>query len=304
MSRSRRCWPPRQRAPAFGYHGSAHVGGSGGRNRLGREVHHFALLGGYGAEAIHPYLALETITQLATSCRRFPRSTKEVKRASSRRSARANKVMSKMGISTYQSYCGAQIFEAVGLNSAFLDKYLAGTASSVEGIGIFEVARRPMRTAMALAMRSQCSPARWTSAASMRSARVEAHAVDAGDHLQAAACHARQQLQHLQGIRSANQQPGRVLKTLRGLFTFKFDQRTVPDEVVEPEIVKRFATGAMSLGSISTEAHATLAIAMNRIGGKSNTARAARMPSATSRWPRAKPCSRAWANTASKSTFR
>ena len=104
-----------------------------------REVHHFALLAGYGAEAIHPYLALET---LATLARSIPRSTRKESR---KRYIKAickglTKVMSKMGISTYQSYCGAQIFEAVGLQKAFVDKYFTGTASNVEGIGLFEVA--------------------------------------------------------------------------------------------------------------------------------------------------------------------
>ena len=239
-----------------------------------REVHHFALLGGYGAEAIHPYLALETLGQLTDV---VPQITAY---ESQKRFVKAickglNKVMSKMGISTYQSYCGAQIFESVGLNSVFLDKYFTGTSSSVEGIGIFEVAEEQMRQHQ-LAFGND---------------PVLANALDAGgeyavrtrgeEHMWTPDTIAK--LQHATRSNNAatykeyaaliNDQSGK-LKTLRGMFEFKFDQRTpVPLDEVEPakEIVKRFATGAMSLGSISTEAHATLAIAMNRIGGKSNT---------------------------------
>jgi glutamate synthase (NADPH) large chain len=239
-----------------------------------REVHHFALLGGYGAEAVHPYLALETLTQLegivpgVSSYESQKRYVKAICKG-------LNKVMSKMGISTYQSYCGAQIFEAVGLNAAFLDKYFTGTSSGVEGIGIFEVAEEQMRLHH-LAFGND---------------PVLAHALDAGgeyavrtrgeEHMWTPEVITK--LQHATRANNAstykeyaaliNDQTGK-LKTLRGMFAFKFENRQpVPLDEVEPakEIVKRFATGAMSLGSISTEAHATLAIAMNRIGGKSNT---------------------------------
>ena len=239
-----------------------------------REVHHFALLGGYGAEAIHPYLALETLTQLSDYVPQVSAYESE-KRFVKAICKGLNKVMSKMGISTYQSYCGAQIFEAVGLNSAFLDKYFTGTATGVEGIGIFEIAEEQMRL----------------HADAFGNSPVLANVLDAGgeyavrtrgeEHMWTP--EAISKLQHATRANNAssykeyaaliNDQTGK-LKTLRGLFAFKFDQRTpVSIEEVEPakEIVKRFATGAMSLGSISTEAHATLAIAMNRIGGKSNT---------------------------------
>ncbi len=238
-----------------------------------REVHHFALLGGYGAEAIHPYLALETLTQLADVVPGVSAYESE-KRFVKAICKGLNKVMSKMGISTWQSYCGAQIFEAVGLNHAFLDKYFTGTASAVEGIGIFEVAEEAMRLhrlafgddpvlAHALdaggeyALRTRGEAHMWTP----ESISKLQHATRSGNFKT-----------YKEYAELINEQSG-ALKTLRGLFTFKSNRAPVPIEEVEgaSEIVKRFATGAMSLGSISTEAHATLAIAMNRIGGKSNT---------------------------------
>ncbi|HMA31141.1 MAG TPA: glutamate synthase-related protein, partial [Casimicrobiaceae bacterium] len=239
-----------------------------------REVHHFALLAGYGAEAIHPYLALETIEDVA---RALPGS--DPKQAQ-KRYVKAickglYKVMSKMGISTYQSYCGAQIFEAVGLQKAFVDKYFTGTASTIEGIGLFEVAAEAERL-HALAFGDDPLLARMLDAGGEYAYRVRGE-----EHMWTPDSIAK--LQHATRSNSyatyrdyaalINEQ-GRKLKTLRGLFEFRSGACTpVPLDEVEPaqEIVKRFATGAMSLGSISTEAHTTLAIAMNRIGGKSNT---------------------------------
>jgi len=239
-----------------------------------REVHHFALLAGYGAEAIHPYLALETLAAMASQIPELD------PKESQKRFIKAickglYKVMSKMGISTYQSYCGAQIFEAVGLAKSFVDKYFYGTASNVEGIGIFEVAaeaERLHRLAFGdhpalvdmlepggeYAYRVQGEDHMWTpdSIAKLQ------HATRAGSFAT-----------YEEYARLINEQGAR-LKTFRGLFEFRHDGRTsVPIDEVEPaaDIVKRFATGAMSLGSISTEAHTTLAVAMNRIGGKSNT---------------------------------
>ncbi len=239
-----------------------------------REVHHFALLGGYGAEAIHPYLALETLTQLSDVVPQISKYESE-KRFVKAICKGLNKVMSKMGISTYQSYCGAQIFESVGLNQAFLDKYFTGTASAVEGIGIFEIAEEQMRmhhdafgndpvlensleAGGEYALRTRGEEHMWTPA-TISKLQHATRANNASSYKEYAAL--------------INDQTGK-LKTLRGLFAFKFDQRTpIAIDEVEPakDIVKRFATGAMSLGSISTEAHATLAVAMNRIGGKSNT---------------------------------
>jgi glutamate synthase (NADPH) large chain len=240
-----------------------------------REVHHFALLAAYGAEAIHPYLALETLADMYQHGPADMGAEKAIKNYVKAVGKGLMKVMSKMGISTYMSYCGSQIFEAIGLSRLLVDKYFGGTASAVEGIGVFEVAEEALRL--------------------HRSAFGEdpvlAHALDAGgeyayrsrgeDHMWTPDSIAK--LQHATKANNfstfkeysalINEQNMRHM-TLRGLFDFRFEQCTpVAIEEVEPaaEIVKRFATGAMSLGSISTEAHATLAVAMNRIGGKSNT---------------------------------
>ena len=234
-----------------------------------REVHHFALLGGYGAEAIHPFLALESLKTMTASPDKAEKNyIKAIGKG-------LNKVMSKMGISTYMSYCGAQIFEAVGLRSALVNKYFSGTASTIEGIGIFEVAEEALRTHRA----------------AFGNDPVLANALDAGgeyayrvrgeDHMWTPDSIAK--LQHATRANNyrtykeyaqlINDQSKRHM-TLRGLFEFKVDPaRAIAIDEVESakEIVKRFATGAMSLGSISTEAHSVLAVAMNRIGGKSNT---------------------------------
>jgi glutamate synthase domain-containing protein 2/glutamate synthase domain-containing protein 1/glutamate synthase domain-containing protein 3 len=240
-----------------------------------REVHHFAVLAGYGAEAVHPYLALESLIALH---RELPGELSPEKAITNYIKAVGkglSKIMSKMGISTYMSYCGAQIFEAIGLSKAFVDKYFRGTASQVEGIGVFEVAEEALRM-----HRAAFGPD-----------PVLAHMLDAGgeyawrtrgeEHMWTPDAIAK--LQHsVRGNRFEtyreyaqliNDQSRRHM-TLRGLFEFKVDPaKAIPLDEVEPasEIVKRFATGAMSLGSISTEAHTTLAVAMNRIGGKSNT---------------------------------
>ncbi len=183
--------------------------------------------------------------------------------------------MSKMGISTYQSYCGAQIFEAVGLQKAFVDKYFYGTSSNVEGIGIFEVAEEAWRT------HRQAFGGDPVLAGMLDAGGEYAYRVRGEEHMWTPDSIAK--LQHATRTGSAStyeeyakliNDQTRKLKTLRGLFEFRTAGRTpVPVEEVETAaaIVKRFATGAMSLGSISTEAHTTLAIAMNRIGGKSNT---------------------------------
>ncbi len=238
-----------------------------------REVHQFALLAGYGAEAIHPYLALETLASLADlvpgvsaqeSAYRFIKAI----------SKGLYKVMSKMGISTYQSYCGAQIFEAVGLARELVDKYFAGTVSTVEGIGLPEVA---LEAAQLHAAAFGDDP---LLARALDPGGEYAYRVRGEEHMWTPDSIAK--LQHAARSGSfgtykeyaalINDQNERML-TLRGLFEFRFAATPVPIGEVEPavDIVKRFATGAMSLGSISTEAHTTLAVAMNRIGGKSNT---------------------------------
>jgi glutamate synthase domain-containing protein 2/glutamate synthase domain-containing protein 1/glutamate synthase domain-containing protein 3 len=240
-----------------------------------REVHHFAVLAGYGAEAVHPYLAMET---LATLHRQLPGDLSADKAIANYVKAIGkglSKIMSKMGISTYMSYCGAQIFEAIGLNKALVDKYFRGTASQVEGIGVFEVAEEAIRLHRAAfgddpllqSMLDAGGEYAWR-------ARGEEHmwTPDAIAKLQ----HSTRSGQfdtYKEYAQLINDQSRRQM-TLRGLFEFKVDpSKAIPVDEVEPavEIVKRFATGAMSLGSISTEAHSTLAIAMNRIGGKSNT---------------------------------
>ena len=240
-----------------------------------RETHHFALLAGYGAEAIHPYLAMDTLAEMARDLKGDLSPEKAIANFQKAVGKGLMKVMSKMGISTYMSYCGAQIFEAIGLNKGLVDKYFKGTASNVEGIGVFEVAEEALRLHRAAFSKDP----------------VLTNALDAGgeyafrvrgeDHMWTPDAIAK--LQHSTRANNFNtyKEYAQIINdqserhmTLRGLFEFKIDpSKAIPLDQVESakEIVKRFATGAMSLGSISTEAHATLAIAMNRIGGKSNT---------------------------------
>ncbi len=240
-----------------------------------REVHHFAVLAGYGAEAIHPYLALET---LATMHRDLPADMSADKAIYNYVKAIGkglSKVMSKMGISTYMSYCGAQIFEAIGLEKSFVDKYFRGTASQIGGIGVFEVAEEAIRLHGAAYGRDPVLATMLDAGGEYAwRTRGEAHmwTPDAVAKLQHAARGNRWDT-YKEYAQIINDQSRRHM-TLRGLFEFRVDPaKACPVDEVEPasEIVKRFATGAMSLGSISTEAHATLAVAMNRIGGKSNT---------------------------------
>jgi glutamate synthase (NADPH/NADH) large chain len=235
-----------------------------------REVHHFALLAGYGAEAVHPYLALETLERLHGT-----ESAKAVKNYIKAIGKGLNKVMSKMGISTYMSYCGAQIFEAVGLSRELVDRYFRGTASNIGGIGLFEVMEERVRTHQA-AFSTDPVLAGMLDAGGEYQWRVrgEEHmwTPDAIAKLQHST-RANNYQTYKEYAQLINDQSRRHM-TLRGLFEFRVDpKKAIPIDEVEPakEIVKRFATGAMSLGSISTEAHTTLAIAMNRIGGKSNT---------------------------------
>ena len=240
-----------------------------------REVHHFAVLAGYGAEAVHPYLAMETLASMHKDLPGDLSADKAIYNYVKAIGKGLSKIMSKMGVSTYMSYCGAQLFEAIGLSSETVAKYFTGTPSRVEGIGVFEIAEEAIRMHKA----------------AFGADPVLANALDAGgeyawrtrgeDHMWTPDTIAK--LQHStrsnnwntykEYAQLVNDQSKRHL-TLRGLFEFKIDPaKAIPVDEVEPakEIVKRFATGAMSLGSISTEAHATLAIAMNRIGGKSNT---------------------------------
>ncbi|HYD77735.1 glutamate synthase-related protein, partial [Ramlibacter sp.] len=240
-----------------------------------REVHHFAVLAGYGAEAVHPWLAMETLVAIHKDLPGELSADKAVYNYVKAIGKGLSKIMSKMGVSTYMSYCGAQLFEAIGLNDDVVEKYFTGTASRVGGIGVFEIAEEAIRMHRAAfgndpvltTMLDAGGEYAWRT-------RGEEHmwTPDAIAKLQHAS-RANNWSTYKEYAQLINDQSRRHM-TLRGLFEFKVDpSKAIPVEEVEPakEIVKRFATGAMSLGSISTEAHATLAIAMNRIGGKSNT---------------------------------
>ena len=245
-----------------------------------REVHHFAVLAGYGAEAINPYLAFETLAEMHANSY-FPKEVDEkevIQRYIKSINKGLLKVMSKMGISTYQSYCGAQIFDAVGLSTPFIKEYFTGTASQIEGIGLDEIARETFRRHRAAygnvpvlqhalevggdyAVRSRGEKHAWSSdeITNLQHA-VRSNSKDNYDVF----------------AKSINEQSEGYIN-IRGLFRLRPAKETgrkpIDIKQVEPaaDIVKRFATGAMSYGSISAEAHENLAIAMNRIGGKSNT---------------------------------
>ncbi len=240
-----------------------------------REVHHFGVLAGYGAEAVHPYLAMETLAAIHKDLSGDLSAEKAIYNYVKAVGKGLSKIMSKMGVSTYMSYCGAQLFEAIGLNSETVAKYFTGTPSRVEGIGVFEIAEEAIRMHKAAfgddpvlaTMLDAGGEYAWRT-------RGEEHmwTPDAIAKLQHST-RANNWNTYKEYAQIINDQSRRHM-TLRGLFEFKIDPaKAIPVEEVEPakEIVKRFATGAMSLGSISTEAHATLAVAMNRIGGKSNT---------------------------------
>ncbi len=239
-----------------------------------REVHHFCALAGYGAEAINPYVALETLETIRAA--KYPElSTYDVEKNYIKAIGKGIlKVMSKMGISTYQSYCGAQIFDAVGLSSKFIEAYFTGTATTIEGVGIAEVAQETVRR-HADAYGNNPIYKHMLDVGGMYGLRLrgEEHAWTATNI--ASLQHAvRGNLpeKYREFAQSINDQSQRTL-TIRGLMALKKAEKPLDISEVEPasEIVKRFATGAMSFGSISREAHTTLAVAMNRIGGKSNT---------------------------------
>ncbi|MBU6304004.1 MAG: glutamate synthase subunit alpha [Betaproteobacteria bacterium] len=240
-----------------------------------REVHHFAVLAGYGAEAVHPYLAMETLAALHQDLPAELSAEKAIANYVKAIGKGLSKIMSKMGISTYMSYCGAAIFEAIGINRDTIDQYFTGTPSQVEGIGVFEIAEEAIRTHQ-LAFSNDPVLAEMLEAGGEYAWRVrgESHmwTPDAIAKLQHST-RANNWNSYKEYAQIINDQSRRHM-TLRGLFEFRVDPaKAISLDEVEPakEIVKRFATGAMSLGSISTEAHTTLAIAMNRIGGKSNT---------------------------------
>jgi glutamate synthase (NADPH/NADH) large chain len=239
-----------------------------------RQLHDFCLLAGYGAEAINPYLAFDTISALR---RDFDKelSEREAHEAYIKAIAKGiMKVMSKMGICTFQSYCGAQIFDAIGLSAAFLDKYFTGTVSAIGGAGLDEIAEETVRrhrlafgdapnyrdaldVGGELAFRVHGETHVWTS----DTVSLLQHAVRGNNY---------RKFKEFTRIVGEQEQG---LISLRGLLDFNYAPEPIPLSEVEParEIVKRFSTGAMSFGSISWEAHTTLAIAMNRLGGRSNT---------------------------------
>ncbi len=245
-----------------------------------REVHHFALLAAYGAEAVNPYLAFDTLSVL---CQDIPELSEYEahKRYVKAISKGLLKVMSKMGISTYQSYCGAQIFNAIGLAEPFLDRYFTGTTSTIEGAGLPEISEETLRRhRLAFGNAPLYRDALDIGGEYAYRIRGEAHSwtpatISTLQH----ATRANSPELYAEFCRLIDEQ-NEALLTLRGLMTFKEETNPVPLDEVEPvtEIVKRFATGAMSFGSISYEAHTTLAIAMNRIGGKSNTGEGGELP--------------------------
>ncbi|GIH19119.1 glutamate synthase large subunit [Rugosimonospora africana] len=243
-----------------------------------REVHHAALLIGYGAAAVNPYLAFETIDDLSiTGALPGIDPTKATHNYVKAMAKGVLKIMSKMGISTVSSYCGAQVFEAIGLDEELIDRYFTGTSSRIGGIGLTEIATE------VAARHARAYPANRAERAHRR--------LEVGGEYQ----YRREGELHLfnpetvfllqHATRSSQYDVFKKYTTkvdelaaqagsLRGLFELRLGDREPIDlEEVEPvsEIVKRFATGAMSYGSISAEAHETLAIAMNRLGGRSNT---------------------------------
>jgi glutamate synthase (NADPH/NADH) large chain len=245
-----------------------------------REVHHFCLLAGYGAEAINPYLAFDTLTDMHKRGE-FPKEvdgSEVVYRYIKAVGKGILKVMSKMGISTYQSYCGGQIFDAIGLNSELIARYFFGTATQIEGIGLDEIATETFnRHQAAFGADPLLKNTLDIGGEYAYRMRGEGHAwsPDAVASLQ----HAVRGNAEDRYREFAEMVNGAALRmnTIRGLFSIKgadaIGRKPISIDEVEPavDIVKRFSTGAMSFGSISREAHTTLAIAMNSIGGKSNT---------------------------------
>jgi glutamate synthase (NADPH/NADH) large chain len=242
------------------------------------EVHQFCVLAGYGAEAINPYLAFDTLEQLLPELDEKLTLKEAQKRYIKAVDKGILKVMSKMGISTYQSYCGAQIFDAVGLKSSFVRKYFTGTHTQVEGVGLRQISRETAeRHRQAFGDVPTLEDALDVGGEYAYRIRGEAHMWRpsvVADLQHAVRGNLPDKFRaYAQQINDQSEQ----LMTLRGLFRLRtapeMGRKSVPLQDVEPagRIVRRFSTGAMSFGSISREAHTTLAIAMNRIGGKSNT---------------------------------
>jgi len=245
-----------------------------------REVHHFAVLAGYGAEAINPYLAFETLAAMQAE-RKFPPEVdadEVIRRYIKSLGKGLLKVMSKMGISTYQSYCGAQIFDAVGLSGDFVKRFFFGTASAIEGVSLKEIANETRRRhRWAFGGKMSMRRALEVGGEYGLRARGEAHAWNATSISNLQHAVRSNSKQHYRAFARAINGKSEALLNIRSLFRIKdareLGHAPVALDEVEPakEIVKRFATGAMSYGSISREAHTNLAIAMNLIGAKSNT---------------------------------
>jgi glutamate synthase domain-containing protein 2/glutamate synthase domain-containing protein 1/glutamate synthase domain-containing protein 3 len=241
-----------------------------------REVMHFALLLGYGASAVNPYLALETLEDRHRAGVFPPEYTWEKIFKSYMKSIDKGllKTFSKMGISTLQSYQGAQIFETVGLNQSLVEKYFTGTSSRIEGIGIEVLAREAMmKHEFAMQPPHESDTELRVGGEYQFRVRGEKHLLNPTTISKLQHAVRESKFETFQEFADVVNQQNHDLQMLRGMFEFKPAGPAVPLAEVESasEIVKRFATGAMSFGSISKEAHETLAIAMNRIGGKSNT---------------------------------
>jgi glutamate synthase (ferredoxin) len=241
-----------------------------------REVHHYCLLIGYGAGAINPYLAFETLDDMIRQGLLRPDldHAKAIKQYIKAVNKGVLKVISKMGISTVQSYTGAQVFEAIGLNRAFVDKYFTWTASRIEGVGLPEIAREAVLRHRRAYPERPVGPLELDWGGEYQWRRDgEYHLFNPETVFKLQHSTRSNQYKIFKEYSEAVNNQSKRLCTLRGLMEFKYAQKPVPLDEVEPveSIMRHFATGAMSYGSISQEAHETLAIAMNRIGGRSNT---------------------------------
>jgi len=236
------------------------------------EVHHFATLIGFGATAVNPYLALETITGFEKEL--DMKVEKLIKNYTYAINSGLLKIFSKMGISTLQSYHGAQIFEILGINKSVVDKYFTGAVSRIGGLGLDEIAKETLiKHNRIFKLANRPDPILPTGGNYKWKRKGEQHLFNPQTiHLLQNATRKKDYNIYKQYAKLVNEQTLQAY-TIRGLFEFNYSRPSVPLEEVEPieNILKRFATGAMSFGSISHEAHSTLAIAMNRIGGKSNT---------------------------------
>ncbi|MDX1984376.1 MAG: glutamate synthase large subunit [Bryobacteraceae bacterium] len=241
-----------------------------------REVMHFALLIGYGASAVNPYLAIETLEDMQRRGQLPPGMTFETALKNYKKAVNKGllKVFSKMGISTLQSYRGAQIFEAIGLNQSLVDKYFTGTPSRIEGVGLDVLAKEAkMKQDLAFCPVREDDTELAVGGNYAYRVRGEYHLLNPATITKLQHSVLKQSYESYEEFASLIDQQNHQLCTIRGLLDFKWAKTPLPLDEVEPakEIVRRFATGAMSFGSISKEAHETLAIAMNRIGAKSNT---------------------------------